>query len=130
MSMKPLESNGTQCQGQAAQYEEVLSIRQHTSAYVSIRQRIPLNSDGRQFQVDPVQYEDTSAYVSIRQHTSAYDGRQLQGGEASPYEAAHAEYNGPYVHSSSPDSPDDAAHAAMSSLTSMGFSQERVQVLQ
>ena len=55
--MMPLDSNGTQCQGQAAQYEEVLSIRQHTSAYVSIRQRqrIPLDSDG-----------------SIRQHTSAY----------------------------------------------------------
>ena len=112
MSIKPLDSNGTQCQGQAAQYEEVLSIRQHTSAYVSIRQRIPLNSDGRQFQVDPVQYEDTAAYVSIRQHTSAYDGRQLQGGEASPY------------------SRYEEAHTAMSSLTSMGFPQERVQVLQ
>jgi hypothetical protein len=83
--MKPLDSNGTQCQGQAAQYEEVLSMRQHMSANVSMHQRIPLDSDGRQFQVDPVQYENTSAYVSIRQHTSAYDGRQLQGGEAPRY---------------------------------------------
>jgi hypothetical protein len=36
---------------------ELVSIRQHTSAYVSIRQH-------------------TSAYVSIRQHTSAYLWRE------------------------------------------------------
>jgi hypothetical protein len=56
--------------------------------------------DGRQFQGEAVQYEDTSGYLRIRQDTSAYNGRQFQGGEASRYEEV------------------------VSSLTSMRFSQE------
>jgi hypothetical protein len=46
-----------------------VSIRQHTSAYVSIRQRRACVSCGlRETSV----CQHTSAYVSIRQHTSAY----------------------------------------------------------
>jgi hypothetical protein len=45
---------------------QTLSIRQHTSAYVSIR-HVPAGGDGY-----VAAALHTSAYVSMRQHTSAY----------------------------------------------------------
>jgi hypothetical protein len=54
-------------------------VRQHTSAYVSIRQHTPysaaasLNTCVRHTSVYVSIRQHTSAYVSIRQHTSAYE---------------------------------------------------------
>jgi uncharacterized protein YcbX len=49
---------------QAAEEQRHLSIRQHTSAYVSMRTQIVAMQQRRS--------KDTSACVSIRQHSSAY----------------------------------------------------------
>ena len=64
-----------------------VSIRQHTSAYVSIRQHT--YSEGREAPHlrTPIHvYQDMSAYVSIRQHTSAYVfGRSRSTASANTY---------------------------------------------
>ena len=60
-----------------AEYLSAKGTRQHTSAYVSMRQhpsaydtRVWLNTSAPKAHVSIRQH--TSAYVSIRQHTSAY----------------------------------------------------------
>jgi hypothetical protein len=55
--------------------EAYVSVRQHTSAYVSIRQAlVAAAAVARELVVEPEAYvsvrQHTSAYVSIRQHTS------------------------------------------------------------
>jgi hypothetical protein len=56
-------------------YVSILSIREHTCAYVSIREHTPASHnvayDRAQGAEQCVSHQHTSAYVSIRQHTSA-----------------------------------------------------------
>jgi hypothetical protein len=58
------------------------SIRQHTSAYVSIRVFRSCGSAGGRNAATCCTYTNTSAYVSIRQHTSAYACLRVAGARA------------------------------------------------
>jgi hypothetical protein len=76
------------------------SIRQHTSAYVSIRQRIhtvaEIESHRGDCKARELQRQHTSAYVSIRQHTSAYVSiRQRIDWIAKPESCSAALLSGP-----------------------------------
>jgi hypothetical protein len=53
-------------------------IRQHASAYVSIRQHTSWGRLPRRILFSPLRLH-TSAYVSIRQHTSAYVSKRREG---------------------------------------------------